>query len=478
MTMQRFPLLALAALLSFPQLVMAEDPETEDTETEDTEAAEDETEKPCKFPTEILYSETDEDLFRLGVSVLNENQQQVPGLKAQHFKVFVDDVEVERSEETFKVRQSKNVFTEAAAEGEPAEGASLGVDPVHYDLYFALDLTESMATPIEVKGQMRSKINVVANRINELFTKEKLFDSNDRVYISGFTSKLETGFMSARTADRKEVTKGLTRVLKFKPQGNDAALYSAMDFNMRTIRDSAESYTSDKERRQAVLIVLTDSFNGMTMNAGRRVRRCRDNESLSEQLRGAVRETSEATNGNFKLYILAVGNSGETNRYKLEGKLSSRCSIRSTQQEVVDVRSFRVITSDLRKGRGGFVGRADPIALLKIVQGQFESLRRAYEISYAPPEGVSHAKKFKVTVELGKESCSDELTDSSGLFSSKTRGKHRPQEAALLLAALILAFFFIPRSLSNLSTVFTGNKSSKPKAAPKKKGKARKKKRK
>ncbi len=529
-------LLLACLLLSFPPRVMAED----------TEAAEDEAEQPCKFPTEILYSERDEtnqwlrdfltsqmlphlkrghvnrvetsrygygnqgvcitcaewdvgliernsdvvsgpvwpcrdpvdrklaeelgvtvetsdaapdikvddewaksvttycysaaprDSYRLGVSVLNENQQQVPGLEAAHFKVFIDNVEVERSMETFKVRQSKNVFTEAA-QNEAAEGASLGGDPVRYDVYFALDLTESMADfVIEFEQvQMRSKIKMVANKINQL-RNENLFGSNDEVYISGFTSELESGFMTGRSDDRSVVRDALKEVVVFEPQGNDAALYHAMDWNMEQIRKNAQSYTGE-ERRQAVLIVVTDSFNGMTMDAGRRVHNCRDNEKLTEQIVQSVRETSEATSGNFTLYMLAVGNTGETSRYRLEGELHPDCSIRSTQQEVVDTRSFRAITSSLQGGRDSFMAGPEPIALLKVVQARFENLRRAYEVIYRLPEGVINPKKFKVTVELGEDSCSDELIGSSGLFSNTSLAKLRPQEVALLLASLLLA---------------------------------------
>ena len=479
--------LVLAALLSLPSLTAAQ----ETTASKAAAASEDaEQKQDCKFPTELLWhNENEEDQFRIGVSVLNENQQQVPGLKSKHFTVFVDDQEVQRSvvidgkkTATFKVQQSKSVFTEAASVGEADQGASMGVDPVHYDLYFTLDLTESMAQPIEVKGQAkaRTKINFVANRIHELFVKEKLFDSNDRVYISGFTTQLETGFMNETTADRKALADGLRNVLKFAPKGLDAALYYAMDFNMKTIRDRAEFYTGDKERRQAVLIVITDSFNGMNMNAGRRVSRCRDNERLTEDVREAVRATSEATQGNFKLYMLAIGNSGETSRYKLEGNLSSRCSIRSTQSEVVDERSFRAIKSGLQqKGQGGFVGHPDPIKLLRIVQAQFEGLRRAYEISYVAPEGVSRPKKFKVAVEIGSHTCTDEVTETAGFIRKTTaKGRTKPEEVALLLAALIFMFFFIPRSIANVSTVMMGNSSSSSKASPKRKGKGKKRRRK
>ena len=476
----RFSLFFLAIALLVPGAVRAD---------EDTAEAE---QSSCKFPTEVLWhSEEEDDTFRLGVSVLNENEQQMPGLKARNFKVFVDDQEVARDGDSFKVEQSKNVFSAASAtEGSGSSdkadeagaatgsggGSGLGVDPVHYDLYLSIDLTESMADTIEIKGQTkaRPKISFVASRLHTLFTKEKLFDSNDRVYISGFTSKLETSFMTETTADRKALANGLRGILKFIPQGTDAALYYAMDFNMKTIRDRAEFYTGTSERRQAVLVVITDSFNGMNMTASRRVSRCRDNEALSQSVREAVKATNDATEGNFKLYMLGIGETGETKRYTHEGKLSSRCNIRSTQQEVVDKRSFRAITSDLQMGKGGFVGHPDPIRLLRVVQNQFESLRKAYEISYSPPEGVSRPKKFRVSVEVGDETCSHEITETAGFIrKAKAQGDTKPEEVALLLAALIFMFFFIPRSLANVSTVLAGAASSGA-AAPKKKGKKKK----
>ena len=435
----------------------------------------------CKFPTELLWhTESEGDSFRLGVSVLNENEQQMPGLKAADFKVFVDDQEVSRDSKDFTVQQSKSVFTAATDGDDATAGASLGVDPMHYDLYLAIDLTESMADTIEIKGQSkaRPKINFVANRIHELFAKEKLFDGNDRVYLSGFTSKLETSFMSETTADRKALANGLRGILKFTPQGTDAALFYAMDFNMKTIRDRAEFYSGNKERREAILVVVTDSFNGMTLNGSQRVSRCRDNRALTETIREAVRATNDATSGNFKLYMLAIGETGETKRYTHEGKLSSRCNIRSTQQQVVDARSFRAIAADLHKGKGGFVGNPDPIRLLRVMQGQFENLRRAYEIAYTAPEGVSRPKKFRVAVDIGGETCSDEVTETAGFIrKAKAKGETKPQEVALLLATLIFLFFFIPRSITNLSTVLSGSGSSGA-AAPKKRGKKKKKKRK
>ena len=128
-------------------------------------------------------------------------------------------------------------------------------------------------------------------------------------------------------------------------------------------------------------------------------------------------------------------------------------------------------------GKGGFVGHPDPIRLLRVVQNQFESLRKAYEISYSPPEGVSRPKKFRVSVEIGDETCSHEITETAGFIrKAKAQGDTKPEEVALLLAALIFMFFFIPRSLANVSTVLAGAASSGA-AAPKKKGKKKKTKR-
>ena len=488
MSSVRFLHLALALSLLAPSLAVAESlvPVAEDSASVAKEG-------PCAYPTELLWhTEDSEGPFRMGVSVLNEHEQQMPGLKAGNFKVFVDDQEVASDDDVFSVAQSKNVFgavpdgasPTSAAEATPEAGSSgrhvggLGVDPVHYDLYLSIDLTESMAETIELKGEKkaRTKINFVARRIHELFAKEKLFDSNDRVYLSGFTSKLETSFMTETTADRKALGNGLRSLLKFTPQGTDAALYYAMDFNMKTIRDRAEFYSGKDERRQAVLVVITDSFNGMDLTASRRVSRCRDNEKLTQTIQEAVRATNDATAGNFKLYILAVGEPGETSRYTHEGKLSSRCNIRSTQQQVVDKRSFRAITSDLHKGKGGFVGHPNPIRLLGVVQSQFENLRKAYEISYAPPEGITRPKKFRVSVDIDGQTCSAEVTETSGFIrQAQAQGATKPGEVALLLAALIFMFFFIPRSVSNVSTVLAGSDGSGA-ATPKKKGRKKKKK--
>jgi len=108
----RFSLFFLAIALLIPGAVRAD---------EDTAEAE---QSSCKFPTEVLWhSEEEDDTFRLGVSVLNENEQQMPGLKARNFKVFVDDQEVARDGDSFKVEQSKNVFSAAsAADGSGSAG--------------------------------------------------------------------------------------------------------------------------------------------------------------------------------------------------------------------------------------------------------------------------------------------------------------------------------------------------------------------
>ena len=465
MTAPRFSLVVLVALLCLPAATLAQELSEQATESN----------KPCKYPTELLWhNERGDDRFRMGVSVLNENQQQVPNLKKEYFKVFLDDQQVDPK--VVEVEQSKSVFTEAASEGAPEASAKQGVDPVHYDLYFSFDLTASMADVIELKGKTFSKANIAADKIHKLFVKKKLFGKDDRVYISGFTSQLQRDFMlDAEGADlglsknRETLRDGLLKVVTFDPQGSDAALYRAMDFNLKLIRDGAADYTGENERRQAVLIVITDSFNGLDIDTdGGRVKSCRNNKRLTDRVRESVLATSEATKGNFKLFLLALGERGETGTYKLNGKLSKKCKIRKAQQEVVDTRSFAAIASDLQELV--FVAHPNPLQVLGVLETQFEHLSQAYEISYKPPAGVSRPKKFRVEVEIGDYKCADETETASGFIrSAESTSKHSPEEIAMLLGALIFSFFFIPRSLSNMLALLSGGSGGAARAEPRKK---------
>jgi len=206
---ERLLLHALTALAGALSLVLAPDLLAADEEDESPAAAAAGEAQACKYPVEVLWhKEPEEGPWRMGVSVLNQNQQQVAGLKEKHFQVLIDgepiSVEGEAASQ-FRIRQSKRAFAEQTPDnGDPTKESGTGVDPVNYDFYISVDLTASMGQSLQIEGQSqaRTRLSWVANGLAELFKSNALFDAKDLVYISGFTSRLETGFMAGSTNDR------------------------------------------------------------------------------------------------------------------------------------------------------------------------------------------------------------------------------------------------------------------------------------
>jgi len=397
----------------------------------------------------------------MGVSVLNENQQQVAGLTEANFQVLIDGAATSSgtdSDKNFKIRQSKRAFAEQQAADPSAKtsGGLVGLDPVNYDFYISIDLTASMGQSLQIEGQSqdRTRLSWVAGGLAELFKSNALFDAKDLVYISGFTSQLETGFMTGSTNDRTALRTGLRSMLEFTPQDTDAALFASIVHNLTNIQTQAERYTNESEQREAILVVLTDSFNGMDLRARRRVSRCTDNEELTNSLAETIRTVSDATRGNLKVYLLAIGAIGESGRYVLDGSLNKRCSIRTVQKDVVDARSFRALNAALRTGQGGFAANESPLTLLSRMKSQFESLRHAYEVQYTAPMGGGRPHTFGVKVTVGEDSCEDSIEEAYGFLrqAAPATSRHSPGEVALLLASLIISFFFLPRGIVNLAT--------------------------
>ncbi|HCP46421.1 MAG TPA: hypothetical protein DIU15_10280 [Deltaproteobacteria bacterium] len=426
----------------------------------------------------LWHKEPQEGPWRMGVSVLNENQQQVAGLDEKDFQVLLDGSPIPvDNEDVFKVQQNKRAFAEQTTGDDETrdQRTTGGLDPVNYDFYIAIDLTASMGESLQIEGQeaTRTRLSWVAHGLAELFKSNALFDKKDLVYISGFTSQLETQFMMGSTNDRKALRKGLTRVLEFTPQGTDAALFASMLHNLSNIRAQAARYNNQNEDREAVLVVLSDSFNGMDLAGKKRVSRCADNEELAQSLSETIRSVSDATGDNLKVYILAMGTVGEAGRYTLDGPLNSRCSIRTVQKDVVDARSFEALKTALRSGQGDFIDDPNPFRLLGRMKSQFENLRRAYEVQY--PAHTSRPRTFGVRVRVGEDHCEDAMEEAYGFLRQvpATTNRHSPGEVALLLASLIISLFFLPRSLVNLSS---GVGSSAPKRRRRKKSKRRRKK--
>ncbi len=113
--------------------------------------------------------------------------------------------------------------------------------------------------------------------------------------------------------------------------------------------------------------------------------------------------------------------------------------------------------------------------LLKWIVGQFEALKTAYEVSYDIPGDSPEPGLFNVMVRVGNEACSDTVEERNSFVASATKKLDTtPGELALFLASLLIAFFFLPRSLANLGNL-GGGSSPAPKKKKKKKGKKKRK---
>ena len=431
----------------------------------------------CTYPVDLMWHREPKDGdWQMGVSVLNKaNGQQVPGLNSEHFAIALDETAVSSDPGNLKVRQSKNAFDLMSSEAgaAPAAGA---VDPVSYDVYFAVDMTESMGQVLELQGKKRTQLSWTLSLVNGLVQPDKagnaLFDEKDRVYISGFTSKLETGFMESTTADRTKIRAALGKINEMTPSGADAALYASLLHNLSNIKSQAAEYKDPAKKRQAVLIVVTDSFNGFDLSAKRRLRGCSENDPLTDQVRQAVLDTQTAVGDNLKLYLLGLGKEGETDSYKLGQPAGRKCRIADAQKQVLDGRSLRAI-GDPGLTHGGYVASANPVELAAYVKSQFEGLKNAYELAYAPPEGALRPRTFKVRVTLGEHVCED-VAEIETTIIPQARAADlatSPGEVALFLASLIVVLFFLPRTFSNLATLGGSGGQAAKKPAKSSKGK-------
>ena len=428
----------------------------------------------CTYPVDLLWHREPKDApATMGVSVINKSSgQQVPGLNAEHFTVSWDGQEAPK-DESFQVQQSANAFKLV----EPAEGAGeatpQGVDPVNYDVYFAVDLTESMAEELDAGGsakkssKLRWALRLIVNFIQPDKQGSSLFDSKDRVYISGFTDRVEADFMSSTTAERKKIREALAKINEFAPRADSAALYASMLHNLSNIEARGDQYKDASKKREAVLIVITDSFNGMDLESRRALKGCDQNDELADTVGKAILSAQQATNNGLKMYLLALGEEGETQRYSLTEPSHRRCRIGATQAEVVDGRAFRAL-GERGLTRGGYRASKNPADLGGFVRSQFEALKSAYEIAYTGPADVSKPRAFSVQVKLGDAVCVDEERLQSNIIpqARATDVATSASEVALFLAGLILAAFFLPRSLTNLTTLGGGA------APPKKRKKA------
>ena len=436
----------------------------------------------CDYPVKVLWHADDEKpgLHHMGVSVTNRSGQQVPNLGADVFTITHKGTEVAR-DDAFTVGQSKNVLAQAATDASDEEAAAamnaLATDPISYDVYFAVDLTKSMGD--EVAGG-KTKKQVVAELIARLTApikgKYALFDQQDRVYIAGFTSKVET-ITEAPTAKREKLVPALGDLAQFDVKDDKAALYGAIQHNLALITGAAEQYKNPGDPRQAVLIAITDSFNGINPDNGRKLRYCDDNNALNDALRQQIIDTRAAVGEQFKMYVLGLGQGGETERYKLKEDHHRRCDISLTEQVILDVKSLAAIGSPEITNGGGFQWAEDPEQLREWLLGHFEALKTAYDITYTVPETVTDGSLYKAAVTILDTTCEGVLIEANQFVRQATAtSETNASEMALFLASLLIAMLFLPRTFTNLGNL--GGGDSKPAAKKRPAGKKKRKKRK
>jgi len=457
---------ALLAALLLPAFAIAQD----------GDKAED-----CDYPVKVLWHADDEKegLHRMGVSVTNRSGQQVPNLGADVFTITHQGTEVKK-DDNFKVAQSKNVIQQAMTDMEGDEEGkkemeALASDPISYDVYFAVDLTESMGA--EIGGKPKKQF--VAEVIRALTAPNKegeyaLFDQQDRVYIAGFTDEVVT-ITEAPTAKRDKLIPALANLAQYEVTASKAAFYSAISHNLNLITAAADQYKDAKAPRQAVLIAITDSFNGIDPGNGRALRRCNDNNALNDALRQQIIDTRAQVNEQFKMYLLGLGKMGESERYKVKEDHHRYCDIGRSERDFLDVKSLAAIGSKELTNGGGVQISENPAELAKWLLATFEALKSAYDITYKVPAEAADPSMYKAAVTILDTTCEGVLVEANEFIRQATaKSDTTASEMALFLASLLVALLFIPRTLTNLGNLGGGSDSPAPK---KKKGGGKKKKR-
>lgn len=435
---------------------------------------------PCAHPVQVLWhaDAEEEGLHRMGVSVTNQSGQQMPNLGADVFEIFHKGTKVEKNDK-FKVAQSKNVIVQAVAEADEDEAASaqaLGSDPINYDVYFAVDLTKSMAD--EVGG--KTKKQVVAEIIKALTAPNKkgeyaLFDANDRVYIAGFTDKV-VQITEAPTAKRDKLIPALGSLAQYEVSSDYAAFYGAIQHNLGLITQAADQYKDPSKKRQAVVIAITDSFNGINPSNGRSLKYCRYNDEFNDSLRQQIIDTRKAVGEQFKMYVLGLGSLGESDRYKLKEEHNRWCKVLVEQPNFLDGKSLAAIGSPKITNGGGLHVSQNPGELAQWLLSKFEALKTAYEITYAVPKEAEDASLYKASVTILETTCTGELVEANQFIRQATKkADTTSSEWALFLASLLIGLLFLPRTFVNLGNLGGGEKPA-PKKKKKKSGKKKKKK--
>jgi len=401
----------------------------------------------------------------LAVSVTDaKTGQQVPRLDEESFALTLDDKGQVRAK-IIEVKQSDTAL-ERLPNSPGGLRNSIETDPVAIDAFFTVDLSRSMDKPVaQPDGSKRTNRELAVSliqRITDGKSKQgpSLLGRGNRVLVSGFDDTLQTDLMRDLTGDPAAVRPALAALLEYSPRSENTALFAAIGRTLTLIKGLGPGYREMKRRREAVLFVITDSFNGRNLEAKRNLSRCSQNDSLVDSLLENIAEVRRATDDGLRVYILAVGEEGAARGYSPTSPPKRSCRPTTAQKSTIDSFNFNRLTAPL-EAVGGSVASTSEDELFAFVSDTFELPRKAYTVRYELPEGARAPARYSLSVRRNGVICSDALRSSEDIVPTIAAGSElntSPTEMALFLASLLIAMLFIPRTITNLRANLSRNR--------------------
>jgi hypothetical protein len=386
--------------------------------------------------------------------------QQIPRIPPEAFSLTLDE-DGEVAAKIIELSQSETALHRLPNK-RGSMRHSIETDPVSYDAFFTVDLSRSMDRPRpQGEGPDRSHRDLAVSLIRKITEGESrdkggVLGRGDRILVSGFDNTVQKDLMSGLTADRAAVLPALAALLEYSPRSENTALFAAIHQNLTYIEGLAPSYSGMSRRREAVLFVITDSFNGRDLGGRRNLSRCTQNTALLDTLIERIKTIQAATDQGLRVYILALGDEGRARGYAADKAPSRSCRPTNAQKNTTDGFSFRRLT-DPDLGSGGSISSLSEEVLFTFVRDEFELRRRPYKLKYELPKGARSPSRYELSVQLEGVTCSDAIRSSGDIVPPMVAGvdlETSSAEMALFLASLLISMLFIPRTVTNLRASF------------------------
>ena len=466
--MSRLLLFATSLLFSLPSSALyAQDGEAVESTEESvgsasalpsSQARKKSPEEPCDHPVGILWNEEPRSRQgQMAISVANSRSgQQVPRIDPEAFSLTLDE-EGQVEAKILSAKQTADALS-ALPRTPGSTRYNIETDPVSYDAFFAVDLSRSMNFPQKLSdGTERTHRDVAVSLIQRITGGGRggakgILGPRDRIFVSGFDDTVQKELMEGLTQDRAAVRPALASLLEYSPRSENTALFSAIDENLTIIERLAPSYRSMERRREAVLFVITDSFNGRDLDGRKNLTRCTQNTPLLQNLVEHIGVVQRATDHGLRVYILAIGEEATARGYSPTAAPKRSCRPTNAQKSTTDSYSHRALTEP-GLGVGGTVTSSSEEALFSFVEEEFLGFRQAYLLRYELPKRARTPSRYQLKVTLDGRTCSDSVRSSGDIVPPMAGGADlevSPAEMALFLVSLLISLLFVPRMVTNL----------------------------